>query len=74
VVWIEHDDPDGDGDRHLLVLAHRRVRVVKVQRRLPVDHLPGIGTRIDAVGLVMKGASGRNEIDAVRLVPGGPSG
>ena len=74
VVWVQQHDDDGDGDRHLLVVAHRRVRIVKVQRRLPVDHLPGIGTRIDAVGMVMKGASGHDEIDAVRLVPGGPSG
>ncbi|QEC46648.1 hypothetical protein FSW04_02990 [Baekduia soli] len=74
VVWIQHHDPDGDGDRHLLVLAHRRIHIVKVPISLRVAHLPGVGTNIDAVGFVLRGASGHDEIDAVRLVPGGPTG
>jgi hypothetical protein len=74
VVWIERNDPDGDADRHLIVMSRLHPRIVKVSRELAVSHLPRIGTRVDAVGWRMTGGSGRNEVDAIRLVPGGPSG
>jgi hypothetical protein len=67
VVWVEHRDPDGDGDRHLVVVARRRVHIVKVSRALPIRHLPGIGHRIDAVGYDAIGAHGRTELDALQL-------
>jgi hypothetical protein len=74
VVWIQHHDPDGDGDRHLIVVERLRPRIVKVAPTLPVSQLPGYGTRIDAVGYLYRGASGKIEMDAARLVPGGPTG
>jgi hypothetical protein len=74
VVWIERKDPDRDGDRHLIVMSRLHPRIVKVSRELAVSRLPKIGTRIDAVGWRMTGSSGRNEVDAIRLVPGGPAG
>jgi hypothetical protein len=74
VVWIQHKDPDGDGDRHLIVMEGLRPRIVKVPPTLAVSHLPGYGRRIDAVGYVGYGSSGKREIIATRLVPGGPSG
>jgi hypothetical protein len=74
VVWIQHHDPDGDGDRHLIVIGRLHPRIVKVALTLPVSHLPGYGTRIDAVGYLYRGASGKMEVDAARLVPGGPTG
>jgi hypothetical protein len=67
VVWVEHHDPDGDGDRHLLVMARRRIHIVKVARALPIGHLPGVGDRIDAVGYDAIGGHGRTELDALRL-------
>lgn len=73
-MWVQHHDPDGDGDRHLIVVSRLHGRIVKAARTLPVSDLPSIGTRIDAVGWLMRGASGHDEIDARRLVPGGPSG
>ncbi len=74
VVWIQHHDPDGDGDRHLIVVGRLRPHIVKIAPTLPVSHLPRVGTRIDAVGYVYRGASGKLEINAARLVPGGPAG
>lgn len=74
VVWIQHHDPDGDGDRHLIVVGHLHPRIVKVAPTLPVTHLPGYGTRIDAVGYLHRGGSGNLELIALRLVPGGPIG
>lgn len=74
VVWIQHEDPDGDGDRHLVIVGRLRLRVVKIPKTLPVSKLPGYGTRIDAVGYLSLGSSGHPEVIAARLVPGGPSG
>jgi hypothetical protein len=68
VVWIERRDPDGDGDRHLIVVAHRRVYIVKVTRKRDVPLLPDIGHRIDAVGYNAMGAHGREELDALHIV------
>jgi hypothetical protein len=72
VVWIQHHDPDGDGDRHLVVVGRLHPRVVKIPKELPVSQLPGYGTRIDAVGYLFRGSSGSLEVIAARLVPGGP--
>jgi hypothetical protein len=74
VVWIQHHDPDGDGDRHLVIVGRLHARIVKVQPSLRVSHLPGYGTRIDAVGYLYRGSSGHLEVIAARLVPGGPTG
>jgi hypothetical protein len=74
VVWIQHHDPDGDGDRHLVVVEGFRPRIVKIPPTLAVRHLPGHGRRIEAVGYVSRGSSGKPEIVAMRLVPGGPTG
>jgi hypothetical protein len=74
VVWIQRHDSDGDGDRHLVVVGRWHPHIVKIAPTLPVSDLPGVGTRIDAVGYVSRGASGKLEINAMRLVPGGPSG
>jgi hypothetical protein len=74
VVWVQRRDGDGDGDRHFLIVSHLHGRIVKAARTLPVTDLPSIGTSIDAVGWLMVGAHGHDEIDAKRLVPGGPSG
>ena len=58
-MWIQRHDPDGDGDRHLVVVGRLRPRIVKISSTLPVSQLPGYGTRIDAVGYSTCGASGK---------------
>jgi hypothetical protein len=68
VVWRQLEDPDGDGDRHLIVVARLRVRIVKLPRRLPLGAaVPGVGARIEATGWIIRGASGEREIVTARL-------
>ena len=64
VVWIQKHDPDGDGDRHLLIADRLHARIVKLVRTMPVDRLPKLGAHVDAVGWGMQGASGREEVNA----------
>lgn len=73
VVWIQKHDPDGDGDRHLLIVGRLHPRVVKLVRGMAVPGLPRIGTKVDAVGWLMRGGSGHDEIDAQRVSWGGRS-
>ena len=63
VVWIQKRDPDGDGDRHLIVVARLRPRIVKVPRDFPLRRLPGRGSWVDATGWVVIGASGHSEVE-----------
>jgi hypothetical protein len=74
VVWIQRRDPDGDGDRHLILMVHLHPRIVKIAPDLPVSRLPRLGTRIDVAGYLLVGDSGRPEIEARTLRPGGPTG
>jgi hypothetical protein len=64
VVWLQKHDPDGDGDRHLLIVDRLHPRIVKLVKTMPVDRLPKLGAHVDAVGWLMKGASGHDEINA----------
>ena len=68
VLHVQQRDPDGDGDRHLVVLAGAHVVIVKVVRSRRRPRLPGIGRRMRAVGLLSDGRLGRPvvETDAVR--------
>jgi hypothetical protein len=65
VVWVQKHDPDGDGDRHLIVVARLHAHIVKFTRAFPGRFVPGLGARIDVTGWVEVGASGRDEIRAV---------
>ena len=62
VLWVQHHDPDGDGDRHLLVLAGYRLVSVKIPRQARVRHLPGIGSFVTAAGLLGAGGHGETSI------------
>ena len=62
VVWRESDDPDGDGDRHIVVLSRMRFRVVKLRK--DAGALRGIGSEVAAVGFTTVGASGERVIVA----------
>ena len=64
VVWREQSDPDGDGDRHIVVLSRMRLRVVKLRAE---QMLPGVGAEVEAVGFTTVGASGEREIVAEAL-------
>jgi hypothetical protein len=50
VLFAERIDPDGDGDRHLLLLAGPHLVKVKYRRGLHVGSLPGIGATVRIVG------------------------
>jgi hypothetical protein len=67
IVWIQRHDPDGDGDRHFVVIARLHPRIVKIGRDFPIAHLPRIGSAIDATGYLSEGASGHEEVDAIRF-------
>jgi hypothetical protein len=73
VVWVQGKDPDGDGDRHVLIAGHLRLRIVKLAVSMPIPGLPKVGTRVDAVGWLMRGGSGHDEINAQRVSWGGRS-
>lgn len=55
VVYSERHDPDGDGDRHLIVLAHGHVLKVKVRRGVRPGPLPGAGHTFAGIGVVPAG-------------------
>jgi hypothetical protein len=67
VVWVEKHDPDGDGDRHLLVAARLHVHLVKLPGAMVMRQAPAIGAHIDAVGWMSRGSHGRTELDTVLL-------
>jgi hypothetical protein len=69
-VWAEKSDPDGDGDRHLVLVVRKHLRIVKLPKRFDLGPLPRLGTPVDAVGYVMRGARGRSEVDAARIAFG----
>ncbi len=70
VVWRELVDEDGDGDRHFIVVAERRLRIVKVPKTLDIGRLPRIGDEIRATGYLARGGSGHLEVGTERLVRG----
>jgi hypothetical protein len=67
IVWVQHHDPDGDGDRHVALVSRFHVRLVKVPAILGAGPLPGRGQELTAIGYDLRGASGHQEIDAARL-------
>jgi hypothetical protein len=70
VVWIQKHDPDGDGDRHVILMARLHPRIVKLGLRLGPVPLPRIGAQVDATGWLSLGASGHYEIDTEHYVSG----
>jgi hypothetical protein len=70
VVWVQRHDPDGDGDRHLIVATRLRLHIVKLRVGFHVP-VPGVGRSVLAVGWEGIGGSGHAEVDASRLTVGG---
>jgi hypothetical protein len=50
VLYRSDHDPDGDGDRHLLVLAGWHLVNVKVPVDVKAASLPGVGSRVTTAG------------------------
>lgn len=76
IVWRQMHDPDGDGDRHLIVVSRLHTRIVKVAAPFPGAQppVPPLGTTVDATGWIVRGASGRDEIDVLALHWGAGAG
>jgi hypothetical protein len=71
VVWVQKRDPDGDGDRHLIVVERLHPRIVKVPHDAGPVKVPSLGTRVEAIGWLVQGASGHSEIQSLYLRYGG---
>jgi hypothetical protein len=61
VVWVQKDDPDRDGDVHVVALAGPRLVIVKYKRKHR-EEAPGLGHQVHAAGPLSSGESGRPEI------------
>ncbi|HWI73832.1 MAG TPA: hypothetical protein VNT55_17865 [Baekduia sp.] len=71
VVWIQKRDPDGDGDRHLIVVERLHPRIVKIPHDAGPVKLPSLGARVDAIGWLVMGGSGHREVHSLYLRYGG---
>lgn len=69
VVWVQRHDPDGDGDRHLLVLAGYHLVSVKIPVSVSISHLPGLGSVVTAAGRLDRGGHGELSIRVGMLNP-----
>lgn len=58
VLWVERDDPDGDGDQHQIVLAGTRLVNVKYRHGRVTGEVSGIGTDVSVIGSVPGGGGG----------------
>jgi hypothetical protein len=71
VVYVEHVDPDGDGDLHVVVAAGSitlpGMTSIDVAVDLRPKRDPGIGDRVSAAGPVETGSYGQSQIHAVEL-------
>jgi hypothetical protein len=67
VVWIQKRDPDGGGDRHLIVVERLHPRIVKIPRDARSVKLPSLGTRVEAIGWLVRGSSGHLEVQSLYL-------
>jgi hypothetical protein len=71
VLYVEHVDPDGDGDLHVVVAAGSitlpGMTSIDVARDLRPDRDPGIGDRVSAAGPVQPGSYGQSQIHALEF-------
>jgi hypothetical protein len=72
IVYVEHVDPDGDGDAHFVIVDPQGISLpgitaIDVRAGLRPDPLPGIGERISAAGPVQTGSYGQSQIHALEL-------
>jgi hypothetical protein len=72
IVYVERNDPDGDGDAHFVILdpqgiTFRGLTSIDVRAGLRPDPLPGPGDLVSAAGPVQTGSFGQSQIHAVEL-------
>jgi hypothetical protein len=71
VVYVEHVDPDGDGDLHVVVAAGSitlpGMTSIDVAADLRPRRDPGIGDRVSAAGPVQTGSYNQSQIHALEL-------
>jgi hypothetical protein len=72
IVYVERNDPDGDGDAHFVIVDPQGISLpgitaVDVRKGLRPEPLPGIGERISAAGPVQTGSYGQSQIHALEL-------
>ena len=71
VVYVEHVDPDGDGDLHVVVAAGSitlpGMTAVDVAVELRPEHDPEIGDRVSAAGPVQTGSHKQEQIHALEF-------
>ena len=72
IVYVEANDPDGDGDAHLVVLdpqgiTFRGLTSIDVRAGLRPQPLPGPGDLVSAAGPVQTGSFGQSQIHALEL-------
>jgi hypothetical protein len=65
VVYREDHDPDGDLDRHLVVISGLRLVTIKIPREAQIGRLPGIGSSVTATGILARGH--RHGLEVVRV-------
>jgi hypothetical protein len=71
VLYVEHVDPDGDGDLHVVVAAGSitlpGMTSIDVAVDLRPKRDPGIGDRVSAAGPVQPGSYGQSQIHALEF-------
>jgi hypothetical protein len=71
VLYVEHVDPDGDGDLHVVVAAGSitlpGITSIDVAAGLRPRRDPAIGDRVSAAGPVQTGSYGQSQIHALEL-------
>lgn len=69
VVYREHQDPDGDGDAHLVLLTADGPVIVKVAQRLRAASIPPLGSLARFRGRHHDGPAGVPRIDVAETTP-----
>jgi hypothetical protein len=72
IVYIEANDPDGDGDAHFVVadpqgITFHGITAIDVRKGLRPHPLPRYGDLISAAGPVQIGSYGQSQIHALEL-------
>lgn len=79
IVYVEANDPDGDGDAHFVILdpqgiTFRGLTSIDVRAGLRPHPLPGPGDLLSAAGPVQTGSFGQHQIHALVLHVGAGRG
>jgi hypothetical protein len=72
VIYVQHVDPDGDGDAHFVLRSDQSITlpgitVIDVAVDLRPHPLPGPGSLVAAAGPVQPGSAGQHQIHAIEL-------